>query len=287
LDFVTFHVSVGSSLQAHPNHTSKHQEYISMIDMMFASARLADKSARIVVLTNRNTDLRNCSTHIDAIVRSDVDTSKLMLERAQNQLRYVEKSNFEAPIVILDSDILINAPLEPVFNLDFDVALTWRANKDQPINGGLFILNNIRPNVSRQFFRKFCAIFRERYSDQARWYGDQLALRDCVGIPSTQIRGMPLVEVDGCRILLLPCEIYNFSPDNKYSSIKVDQPDKVVLHFKGQRKRLMAPYWYAWLRPRKSFSPFVHLRAMRERKAIARLLASEVTGASDSSELKA
>ena len=286
MEFVTFHVSMGDSFQAHPNHSSKPQEYISMIDMMFASARLADKSARLVVLTNHNTDLRNCSTNIDTVVRSDIDTSKLMLERAQNQLRYVEMSDFEAPIVIIDSDILINTPLDPVFNLDFDVALTWRANKDQPINGGLLILNNVRPNVSRQFFRKFCSIFRESYSDQALWYGDQLALRDCVGIPFTQMRGMSLVEIDGCRVLLLPCEVYNFSPVNEFSSIKVDQPDKVVIHFKGQRKRLMAPYWFAWLRPRKSFSPFVHLRARRERKAIARLLVSEASGASDSKELK-
>ncbi len=275
MEFVTFHVTLRSGSEAHPNQTLMHREYMSMIDMMFASARLMDRSARTVVLTDNNTDFGQCRTPIDAIVRTDVDAGKLMLERTRSQLRYIETSAFAAPIVILDSDILINAPLQKIFDIDFDVALTWRESKVQPINGGFLILNNQRPDVSRHFFQKFCSLYVERYADQAAWYGDQLALRDCVGLPLKQMRERNLVDVEGCRILLLPCDSHNFSPVNRYTEIQADWPEKVVLHFKGDRKRLMSPYWHAWLKPRKSFSPFVHLRARRERKSLAGLVAAE------------
>lgn len=247
-----------------------------MIDMMFASARLMDSSARTAVLTDSGTDFSLCRTTIDAFFRADIDASKLMLERTRSQLRYVEASTFAAPIIILDSDILINGSLKKIFDVDFDVAVTWREREDQLINGGFLILNNRRPDVARRFFQKFSSIYLERYADQAAWYGDQLALRDCVGLSLEELRRKrTLVEVDGCRILLLPCETYNYSPKNRYSEILVDRPEKSVLHFKGECKRLMAPYWHAWLRPRKSFSPFVHLRARKERKFLERLAASE------------
>lgn len=275
MDFITFHVSLASGSEVHPNQTLRHREYMSMIDMMFASARLMDRSARTVVLTDKNTDFGLCRTPINAIVRTDIDASKLMLERTLSQLHYIETSAFTAPIVILDSDILINAPLKKIFDVDFDVAVTWRESKVQPINGGFLILNNRRPDVSRHFFQKFCSIYLDRYADQAAWYGDQLALRDSLGLPLKQMRKRKLVEVEGCRILLLPCDSHNFSPVNRYTEIQVYRPDKVVLHFKGERKRLMSPYWYAWLKPRKSFSPFVYLRAMRERKYLAGLVAAE------------
>lgn len=248
---------------------------MSMIDMMFASARQTEHVLRTVVLTDKNTDFSLCRTPIDSIVRAEINANKLMMERTRTQLSYVESSPFTAPIVILDSDILINAPLKPIFDLDFDVALTWRESKAQPINGGFLILNNMRPDVSRRFFQKFSTIYSERYADQAAWYGDQLALRDCVGLSIKEYGKRNLIEVDGCRILLLPCDSHNFSPENKYAEIRADRPEKVVIHFKGERKRLMAPYWYAWLKPRKSFSPFVHLRAWQERKSLVRLVESE------------
>ncbi len=275
MEFLTFHVTLAKDSEVHPNQTLRHKEYMSMIDMMFASARQSEHVLRTVILTDNTTDFSLCRTPIDSVVRSDINASKLMLERTRSQLSYVESSTFTAPIVILDSDILINAPLKPIFEVDFDVALTWRESKNQPINGGFLILNNLRPDVSRRFFQKFSSIYCDRYADQGAWYGDQLALRDCVGLTLAELRTRKVVEVDGCRILLLPCDIYNFSPENKYTEINTDRPEKVVLHFKGERKRLMGPYWYAWLKPRKSFSPFVNLRAWQERKSLARLMQSE------------
>jgi hypothetical protein len=275
LEFVTFHVALGNGEAAHPNQTLQHKEYLSMIGMMFASARLFDQAAKTVVLTDPNTSFEARSLGIDQVIREKMDGSQLMLERATAQLRHVETSAFDSPLVILDSDILVNAPLQPIFREDFDVALTWRHNANQPINGGFLILNNRRPEASRDFFRRFTAIYREEYADHGAWFGDQMALRDCVGLPLSELARRDMVEVDGCRIRLLPCDTHNFSPANRYAEISDDLPEKVILHFKGERKRLMAPYWNAWLRPRRSLSPFVHLRARRERRALNERVAAE------------
>ena len=81
-------------------------------------------------------------------------------------------------------------------------------------------------------------------------------------------------EVDGCRILMLPCDTYNFSPDNRFAEVAAYRSDKVILHFKGERKRLMGPYWQAWLRPR-SASILARLQALAERRRITRHIRSE------------
>ena len=270
LEFVTFHVALGSREEVHPNQTLKHREYLSMIDMMFASVRLFHPDAKTTVLTDADTDFSGMECPADRTVRSAIDNNKFMLERADAQSRHVQDSSFARPMVMLDSDILINAPLLPVLDRGFDVAVTWRDSENMPINGGLLILNNTRPDVAKRFFARFTAIYRERYSEQAAWYGDQLALRDCVGLSLADLAARETVEVDGCRILLLPCDTYNFSPDNRYGEICSELPGKVVVHFKGQRKRLMRPFWRAWLRSRRSYSPWAAFDAWRARRWLGR-----------------
>lgn len=274
MEFLTFHVSLNKSAQVHPNQTLQHDQYLSMIDMMAASARLHHKNARVVVLSDQATSFEACRAKLDGIERFDMYSSKLMFERTKAQCHYIQASSFASPLVVIDSDILVNAPLKDLFKRDFDVAVTWRENKIQPINGGLLILNNRRPEVVKAFFRKFLAIYETQYAQQGAWFGDQLALRDAVGRSLKQLKAKELVEVDGCRILMLPCDTYNFSPDNRFAEVAAYRSDKVILHFKGERKRLMGPYWQAWLRPR-SASILARLQALAERRRITRHIRSE------------
>jgi hypothetical protein len=241
--------------------------------MMFGSARLFHADARTAVITDEETSFGNMSTRPDTIARFHMNPQRLMMERAEAQLRYIEQSPFDRPIILLDSDILINGSLAPTFEEDFDIAVTWRASKRMPINGGLLILNNRRPEVARSFFARYVRTYQEHYAEQAAWYGDQLALRDCVGLNLKQYATYRLHEVDGCRILLLPCDTHNFSPDNSFGEIAEPREDKLVLHFKGERKRLMLPFWQAWLHPRCSSNPLVQFRGWRQRRRLRRLSA--------------
>lgn len=277
MEFITFHVALIRGEAAHPNQTLKHREYLAMIAMMFASVRLFHRDVRTVVLTDESTDFGGADHHIDELVRSPVDGSRLMYERTIAQDRHVQSSDFSRPLVILDSDILLNASMDELLHRDFDVALTWRDNPEQPINGGLMILNNRRPATVKAFFRRFTEIFEQRYAkEHATWFGDQLALRDCIGLSAAELSQSTEVMVEGCRILLLPCESHNFSPPNRWAEIGTSLPGKCVLHFKGERKRLMAPYWRAWLMARSSWSPLVWARSLRERRLLQRLAAEEV-----------
>ena len=50
---------------------------------------------------------------------------------------------------------------------------------------------------------------------------------------------------------LFCCDIYNYSPpySSMYRALCARRASEAVIHFKGERKALMAPYWRAFLRP--------------------------------------
>jgi hypothetical protein len=265
LEFVTFHVNTGAFDPIHPNATLENSEYISMIEMMCASARLFHPDAIVTLLSNQTT---NCGgfSEIGKLIRSSMNVQNLMLERTKLQLNYIKSNDFKRPIVLLDSDILINRPLSPIISRDYDVALTWRSSKNQPINGGFMILNNTRPEVTKNFFARYASLYEKKYQGQAGWWGDQLALRDSVGLSLSEYSSKIIVDSEGCRIFLLPCDRYNFSPENNFQGVASPLKSKFVLHFKGERKRFMKSFWTAWLSQRGTRSPWAHFSAWCERR---------------------
>lgn len=279
LEFVTFHVALAPGETVHPNQALERTEQQRLIRLMSRSVRLLYPNSSLTLLTDARTANSGLSLPGRQVI-NEVKPENLMLERAVAQHRYVLASDMSAPIVLLDSDILLNGSLENVFQQTFDVALTWRPHDEMPINGGFLILNNVRPEASKEFFSRFLSIYRKKYAAQAGWFGDQLALRDCVGLRADNMSEREIIERDGCRVLLLPCSTYNFAPVNRYRSICSRLPEKVVLHFKGQRKRLMAAFWRAWLYPSYSRLPWAQFSGWRERRWIARLAEVERAGSS-------
>lgn len=267
LEFVTFHVSLGDE-RVHPNKTLAHREYLDMIKLMSASASLFHPKSQCCVLTDASTDLSLLPRSI-RVERAEMDKTKVMMERTRLQLAHLERSELRSPMVLLDSDILVNAPLDSIFERDFDIALTWRAHPPvMPINGGVMIINNRRPEVSKQFFRRFWGIYESQHAngEEAAWFGDQLALRDAVGLPAEAYAEADIVDCNGCKVLLLPCDTHNFSPTNRYREIALPLEGKVILHFKGERKRLMQPYWRAWLNPQRGFTPLTRYQGHKARE---------------------
>jgi hypothetical protein len=269
-EFVSFHADRPAGAHgAHPNANLQSRLYMRMLDLLFRSARLTHPGARCTLLTTPDTRVRGVAGPLRR-VDVPVDHGALMLSRSRAQLACVERSDFARPLVLLDSDILLRGSLQGLFAEDFDVGLTWRADKAMPVNGGLLLLHNRRPDAGRAFFERFLRVYHERYAADANaaWYGDQLALRDLVGLTHREIAEHALIERDGCRIRLLPCDVYNFSPDNTLAAIVDGLPDKLVLHFKGQRKRLMEPFWRCFLEPQASWWPWAKRRAreLRERR---------------------
>jgi hypothetical protein len=264
-EFVSFHADrpLGGA-GAHPHTNLESGGYMRMLELLYRSARLWHPGAGGTLLTTPDTVISRVPKWVRRVDR-EVDHAALMFSRSESQLDYVERADFARPLVLLDSDILLNGDLAGLFADDFDVALTWRDNAAMPINGGLLLLHNRRPAAARAFFRRFVEVYRARFGsgDEAAWYGDQLALRDVVGLDAAAMRQNDRIEVDGVKVRLLPCETYNHSPDNTLSAIVDGLPGRLVLHWKGQRKRLMEPFWNAFLAGRESRLPWRVWRSKR------------------------
>jgi|CXWL01.1.fsa_nt_gi hypothetical protein len=279
VSIATFHVEINRDGGGpHPNANLKSEQYLDMVDMLFMSAQQFHPESKCIVLTDETTRLGAVSSYCSRMnyaVRHD----KIMLDRMGAQRAFIKEYDFSRPLVLADSDVLINNSLDSVFQQDFDVGLTWRDNSEMPINGGIILVNNRRRDASRRFFTVMHEIYESKYADRAEWYGDQYAIRDFIGMTVEEIASHHgMVEAQGCRILLLPCEQYNYSPKNAVTSIASRFPDKYVLHFKGERKPLMKLYWQAHLLSLKSWNPFVWLCARRARRAICEGVSSEQGG---------
>ena len=91
-NFVTFHVDVSTESSAdlvHPNMNLQHNEYLSMIDLMFQSARLFHQDATFTILTNSEAKFTNISepfVRIDSEVRPD----HIMLDRMRAQMQFAQ-----------------------------------------------------------------------------------------------------------------------------------------------------------------------------------------------------
>ncbi len=266
---VTFHIEITrDGAGPHPNANLEHSQYLDMLDMLFASARLFHPGSECIVLTDDRTRLESIPSRflrINCAIRHD----KIMLDRMGAQRVFLQEYDFSCPVILADSDILLNDSLDAVFQQDFDVGLTWRQNAEMPINGGVLFVNNRRPSASRRFLAVTQEIYEKKYADRSEWYGDQFAIRDFLEMTVGEIASQQeIIERQGCRILLLPCEQYNHSPDNVLVSIASRFLDKHVLHFKGERKRLMKLYWQAHLLSLKSWNPFDWLCGWQARRAI-------------------
>jgi len=271
-EFVTFHADRPSGLEGmHPNANLQGPVYMRMIDMLFRSVCLFHQDARFTLLTDKFTRVHGIQKPFNRM-DSVIDHSSMMMSRSLAQLECIEASDFSRPMVLIDSDMLLNGSLSHLFLENFDVALTWRLNKSMPINGGLIILNNRRPDVVRTFFRRFVDIYRQNYADQSQWYGDQLALMHCIGLSHRALSRSHILKINGCRVLMLPCDTYNFSPECRFSSIVEEFDDKLILHFKGERKKMMAVYWLNHLRPKELSWPLTVIASFLARRYLQHLI---------------
>lgn len=123
------------------------------------------------------------------------------------------------------------------------MGLTIRDFPEMPINGGVIYVNKSYPEQAKLFFSKLLNSYQKKYLDKSQWWGDQYAIADVVKYENLANKKSGLLEVDNIKILLLECQMYNFSPDYEFEvDIFTTHPSKVI-HFKGERKKYMATYW--------------------------------------------
>lgn len=248
ITFVTFHVDIAKSdiKKDTPLDSDNFYNYQNTLKLMFSSVSKFHHDFNRVIMTDLTTDFSFLPSDIH-IQRYAIDSREIMLSRLASQLSFLKSHDFSSDIIFLDSDILINHNLESFFTEDFDIALTIRLEQEMPINGGIIYISKNSKESANIFFDKLHYSYTNNYKKNYQWWGDQYALADAIGWKKGEQLEPGLIEVDGIKILLIPCDIYNFSPDYDSELDVCEFKDKKVLHFKGPRKKYMNAYWQYYL----------------------------------------
>lgn len=192
----------------------------------FLHARQDPKYARVMVAS-----VRKHMPHVQIMQWTDEDTPEV--EGVDNVLRMpwdghptMFRMKFLAAsvgdILVLDTDVVVNADVSPVFTLPFDVALTWRdgpimdgqgrdITKMMPVNCGVMFCRNA-------YFWKACLEFC-RIHEIEEWCADQLT------VP----------RIHGFNVLKLHCDNFNYTPNGPSENVR----NRLVVHYKGSRKDWM------------------------------------------------
>lgn len=178
---------------------------------MLASVRRHMPAAELVHLTDEETPgIDGCR-----VVRGRWCGNPMLLK-----MRHL--SDLTGDVLALDTDVIVQADLSPVFYFPFDVALTWRdgpiwdqkgndLTKIMPINCGVMFSRN-------PAYWAACLAWCARHDIQD-WYADQLAV----------------ANVRGFDVLRLHCDNFNHTPLQKADDVS----GKYAVHYKGKRKEWM------------------------------------------------
>lgn len=260
LTFATFAVVLSREVAAHLKNIEP--DFVEGTDrenalLLFASARRYHPGCRAVILTDEHSQFPGLQPDIE-IHRYPMDPSKLMMSRTKVQMDFIRESKGSTHIVFIDTDILFQGSIESLFQKKFDIGLTYRQHS-MPINGGVIFVNAEGSHAAAIFMERILGLLRDRYFEFDALFGVQFALTEAMFGPEYALKedeNVPLTLTDevmilmhdwGMRILMLPSLIYNFTAPWPEVMDKF-YPGKLILHFKGNRKELMLPYFEKYIK---------------------------------------
>ncbi|GMI95800.1 hypothetical protein like AT2G45320 [Hibiscus trionum] len=170
-------------------------------------------------------------------IQGEYSRDKLMLQRISSYIAFLEikleklrqEQGGITHFIITDSDIAVIDDLGLIFEQyqDFHLALTFRNNKDQPLNSGFIAVRGTHEGILRakNFLEK---VLESDASFDAKRF--------------SKAQGFTK-EIGGASVLFLPCATYNWTPPEGAGQFHGMPLDVKVVHFKGSRKRLMLEAW--------------------------------------------
>lgn len=181
-------------------------------DIMVREVRRHMPRAELIQLT----DLDTPAVHGCTVKRMDWMHENPMIFRMEHLME------LEGDVLVLDTDIVVQADLSTVFRFPFDMALTWR---DGPVldPDGVDIAKLMPVNCGVMFQRnpKFWARCLEWCTGKALgWYADQLAVA---------------ANYRYFNILRLHCDNFNYKPKSENDPIA----HRFAIHYRGKARPLM------------------------------------------------
>ncbi|XP_060179417.1 uncharacterized protein LOC132609452 isoform X2 [Lycium barbarum] len=216
--------------------------------------------SNIIILTNPSSKLPVERDRLTILpIQGDYSREMLMLQRIRSYIVFLETRAAEHSkgqvnhYIFTDSDIAVVDDLGQIFsdNPDFHVALTFRNNKEQPLNSGFIAVRGTPEGILRAkfFLEEVLKVYTSKFMKASRMLGDQLALAWVVKSHSSfdarrfTKKQAFMDQISGASVLFLPCSIYNWTPPEGAGQFHGMPLDVKVVHFKGSRKRLMLESW--------------------------------------------
>lgn len=220
-------------------HDHHEFDYLGILRHFVVSAAATNPQAQIVIVTGSDVALPDFATPV-TIVRLEIDSRRLMFERALAMTALVQSRVFGCDTVFLDTDAFPNRSLAPVFAQRFDLALTERPSLDfyMPINEGVIFASASDREAVRRFFGTFAATYerlitdeavRRYYGDIQRWRGGQLTLNAVAEHFCTLAEGQ-------VRVARIPCDSHNFWVEPHLIAEDQMWSGRFILHLKGNSK---------------------------------------------------
>ncbi|KAK2639000.1 hypothetical protein Ddye_026795 [Dipteronia dyeriana] len=241
---------------------SKAERSMAVLDIFINFIQVTMPLSNVIILTDPKSDLAMHRNGITVYpIEGDYLREKLMLQRIRSYITFLERrldehSQGQQKInhyIFTDSDIAVVDDLGHIFHNypNFHLALTFRNNKDQPLNSGFIAVRGTSDGILRAkiFLQEVLKVYSFQYMNASRMLGDQLALAWVVkSKPYFDARKFTkaqafLEEIGGASVLFLPCATYNWTPPEGAGQFHGMPLDVKVVHFKGSRKRLMLESW--------------------------------------------
>ncbi|XP_047951404.1 uncharacterized protein LOC125196814 [Salvia hispanica] len=241
---------------------NKVERSMAILNVFLNFVQVTMPESHVIILTDPAVDL---PLHRDIVtiqpIQGEYSRDKLMLQRIRSYIMFLQtrleklkqKQEQVTHFIFTDSDIAVIGDLGEIFSdyPNFDLALTFRNNKDQPLNSGFIAVRGTADGIQRgvAFLQEVLAVYSSKFMQASRMLGDQLALAWVVkSKPNFNIKRFSRGEafqdmIGGASVLFLPCSLYNWTPPEGAGQFHGMPLDVKVVHFKGSRKRLMLEAW--------------------------------------------
>ncbi|KAF8028397.1 hypothetical protein BT93_E1108 [Corymbia citriodora subsp. variegata] len=239
---------------------NKVERSIAILNVFINFIQVAMPKSNVVILTDPASDLSINRDKVSVYpIQGEYSRDKLMLQRIRSYIAFLERKledhaqDHMHNYIFVDSDIAVVDDLGQVFHdyPNFHLALTFRNNKQQPLNSGFIAVRGTYDGMTRAkvFLQRVLEVYISKYTSASRMLGDQLALAWVVLSDDSFdakrfAKAQPfLKEIKGASVLFLPCAMYNWTPPEGAGQFHGMPLDVKVVHFKGSRKRLMLESW--------------------------------------------
>ncbi|KAJ4956289.1 hypothetical protein NE237_013072 [Protea cynaroides] len=241
---------------------SKAERSMAILHVFINFVQVSMPQSNVIILTDPASKLSVARNGVTVFpIEGEYSRDKLMLQRIKSYIDFLERrlklhserKDCVNHYIFTDSDVAVVDDLGPVFQKypNFHLALTFRNNKNQPLNSGFIAVRGTTDGILRAklFLRKVLEIYSSTFIKASRMLGDQLALSWVVkSHPSFDAKRFTrpqafMDEIHGASVLFLPCALYNWTPPEGAGQFHGMPLDVKVVHFKGSRKRLMLEAW--------------------------------------------